>query len=286
MNSGLKIGGSRQIFRIGFGCAICLFLIFALCIQAQERTKRDVIATKPNLGDESLKDIAEIEQETMAEKRNTIENKKAVSQRARLRTRRSGGGVDYGKHAAFYQVIIDNNLFRPLGWVPRKVEPEYSLIGTVIDESNAIAQAIILEKRSNRYSVLSVGESLGDVTVKDIQSKTVILDKAGKQMRLSGGGLQFLSASRYSSSRRDTRSEKVGENRGDEKGDIRMSSGNQGESMEKMRKELAAKFKNASQEERKRMMMEFKEKQSKRRERVEIRRTEARRRRGDRGRGR
>ena len=126
-----------------------------------------------------------------------------AAQTDRSRGRQNRGRIDFGENAAFYKVIIDNNLFRPLGWTPPNNEPAYSLIGTAVGVDGAVSQATLLEKRSNRYHFVTIGTELGDMTVKDIQAKQVILDNAGKPMTLKSGELQFLTTSR---GREDSRS--------------------------------------------------------------------------------
>ena len=51
---------------------------------------------------------------------------------------------------AFYRTIIDNNLFRPLGWTPpRPIEP-YRLIGTILP-IDAKTPPIRYDKYARRY---------------------------------------------------------------------------------------------------------------------------------------
>ncbi len=91
----------------------------------------------------------------------------------------------------FYQFIIDNNIFRPLGWHPPKKQPDYTLIGTAVSQHAADSKAFILERRSNRLHIVKIGDILDDVRVKQIQSKQVTLYKKGKDIILRGGRLQF-----------------------------------------------------------------------------------------------
>ena len=86
----------------------------------------------------------------------------------------------------FYRTIIDNNLFRPLGWrTPRKKE-SYRLLGTILptdEESNA--QAILQKTPAGRTYIVMIGEMLDtDTTVVDIQPKQVTLENAGVQRTL------------------------------------------------------------------------------------------------------
>ena len=156
---------------VGIGCAVCLFLVFAIrAPDAQEKPAGDAIATQ-------------------AAKQKTAMQKRA---QARAHQRQD----DFGENEAFYRVIIDNNLFRPLGWRKPNEEPSYRLLGTVVDTDTAIAQAILQETRANRYYFVTIGEKVGNATVKDIQSKQVVLDEAGKATTLKAGSLQFLTQSR------------------------------------------------------------------------------------------
>ncbi len=92
---------------------------------------------------------------------------------------------------SFYQTIIDNNIFHPLGWQPPRKQPDYTLIGTTVSQNSADSKAFILERRSNRMHIVKVGDTLDDARVKEIQSKRVTLHEAGKDIVLHGGRLQF-----------------------------------------------------------------------------------------------
>ena len=181
------------ITKLGIGCVVCLLLGFAILLYAQEKTKSAFIATKPEMDTAEMKKM----KETYTAKRQAMAKAKEQAQPQRNRSRgrqNRGGGVDFGENAAFYKIIIDHNLFRPLGWTPPNNEPAYSLVGTAVNPNGAISQATLLEKRSNRYHFVTVGTKLGDMTVKDIEAKRVILDKAGENITLKTGGLQLLTA--------------------------------------------------------------------------------------------
>lgn len=91
----------------------------------------------------------------------------------------------------FYQVIVDNSLFRPLGWKPPNEEPEYRLLGTAIGINS---EAFVVENRSNQFYVVSVGDEIGDAVVKEIEEKRITLDKNGERITLNTGGMEFLKA--------------------------------------------------------------------------------------------
>ncbi len=262
----LRIADNQRsvIVKLGIGCVVCLLLGFGILLHAQDKTKADFIAAKSeaNSVKKSEMDSAKMqEMEKMKEQAETQPN--------RFRQRQNRASVDFGENAAFYKVIIDNNLFRPLGWKPPNNEPTYSLVGTAVDADGVIAQATLLEKRSNRYHFVTIGEKLGDITVKDIQAKQVILEKDGKPITLKTEAIQFLTTSR---------SNKGGEERGGESGKEgdNDATGNQADARQRMeaekrrqmemkeqaaalginQKDLAEKLKNASPEERQEIMRE------------------------------
>ena len=89
----------------------------------------------------------------------------------------------------FKHTIIDNNIFRPLGWTPpRPVEP-YRLIGTLLPrDANRPAEAVIESTSGKLISIVSVGEPLDTETkVVSIESKSVVLESGGvrRTLRLS-----------------------------------------------------------------------------------------------------
>ncbi|MYB93642.1 hypothetical protein F4054_01705 [Candidatus Poribacteria bacterium] len=87
---------------------------------------------------------------------------------------------------SFYRTIIDNNIFRPLGWTPpRPIEP-YRLIGTILPRSeNTPPKAIIQTTAGEKTYIVSIGEPL-DVSTRlvSIESKQVVLETDRKQRTL------------------------------------------------------------------------------------------------------
>ena len=189
----LKIANSQRsvIAKLGSGCIVCLLLGFGVLLHAQDKTKTAFIATKQGM------DSVEKPEVDSAKKQEMMKAKEqAETQRNRFRQRQNRVPVDFGENAAFYKMIIDNDLFRPLGWTPPNNEPAYSLVGTAVHPDGMIAQATLLEKRSNRYHFVTIAEKLGDITVKDIQAKQVVLEKDGELITLKTEALQFLTTKR------------------------------------------------------------------------------------------
>ena len=87
---------------------------------------------------------------------------------------------------AFYRTIIENNLFRPLGWTPpRPIEP-YRLIGTILPRrANTPPKAIIQSTAGNKTYIVTTGENIDASTeVVEIQPKQVRLSRKGQQRTL------------------------------------------------------------------------------------------------------
>ena len=85
----------------------------------------------------------------------------------------------------FYQTIIDNNIFRPLGWRKPVSRPQFQLIATITGIKNAPPNAVILDKNTNTLHTLTIGETLGkETTLTDVKPKHVILRQNEKQTTL------------------------------------------------------------------------------------------------------
>lgn len=86
----------------------------------------------------------------------------------------------------YYRTIIDNNLFRPLGWTPpRPIEP-YRLIGTILPrDANTPPQAILQTTAGEKTYIVTTGEPLDALTeVVLIESTSVTLSRNGQQRTL------------------------------------------------------------------------------------------------------
>lgn len=256
----LRVTGNQRniLAKLGIGCVVCLFLGFGILLHAQEKTKADFIGTKSEMNSAKIQDMAKMKEQ-------------AETQR-RFRQRQNRVAIDFGENAAFYKVIIDNNLFRPLGWTPPNNEPAYSLVGTAVDAGGVIAQATLLEKRSNRYHFVTIGEKLGDITVKDIQAKQVVLEKDGKPITLKTETLQFLTTNRGSGSKDGEGSQSASEKDGNDAAKNQANARQRQMEAEKRRqmemkkqiemlginqKELAEKLQNSSPAERQEIMREI-----------------------------
>lgn len=186
---------SKILIIIGIGCAAGLLLVFGVKLQAQNRPSRDAIMAKMG---EMNPDISS----QMAQFRNR-------QQGSNWRSQNPSNKEEPKENTDFYRAIIDNNIFRPLGWRPPNKEPEYTFIGTFVEESGAKAEAYVHERRSNKFYMVTIGDKVGDAVVKEISEKEIILDKGGEPITLRGGNMQYLKAggSSRSAPRSDDRNE-------------------------------------------------------------------------------
>ena len=256
------------IAKLGIGCVVCLLLGFGILLYAQEKTKSEFIATKPEIDTEKIKET----KETNTAKVQAMAKAREQTQPQRNRSwgrQNRGGSVDFGENAAFYRTIIDHNLFRPLGWTPPKNEPSYKLESTAVDKNGVISQATLLETRSNRYHFVTIGTELGDMTVKDIQDGKVTLDKAGEAITLKTGGLQFLTTKRGGSGNRggdrgeggsdsaDNNNERNSGNQTDTERREQAEQRERANAEQNRRREMMERMRNASPEERRRLIERF-----------------------------
>ena len=254
------------ITKLGIGCVICLFLGVAVLLYAQERTGPRFIGTSSEMDTAQMREMA-------AARMQRMNNTPGQAQPQRNRTwggQNRGGGVNFGENAAFYRTIIDNNLFRPLGWTPPKNEPSYVLEGTAVDENGVISQATLLERRSNRYHFVAVGTKLDDMTVKEIQAKQVIMDKEGETVTLKIGSLQLLTTKHGNEGHREggrgeggserADNNNAGQNRAAEMAAEKRRQAEQKKreySREQMRREAMEKLRHASSPEERREIIEW-----------------------------
>lgn len=89
---------------------------------------------------------------------------------------------------SFYDVIIKNNIFRPLGWRPPRQVIPYELLSTIIyPQEEKSPTAIIKETMGSVTHFVSTGDRIGDTVVVKIEPKQVTLNIAGKVVHLNIG---------------------------------------------------------------------------------------------------
>ncbi len=250
----------RKISKVLLGLMVCglalLLIIYGLYsggLQAQDERQSSPAA--PRIETKSTKSATQDRREGMEANSETTSPQRQTNQPS----------------DDFYLPIIENNLFRPLGWRKPSEDPEYTLIGTLIESNNQRAKAFLIERRSNRYYPVSIGEKVGDATVESIKPNEVSLAKNGKTVTLKSDSNRFLDTSAMSDRNREraksgsehasSENEKAPERRAENRGDG-------GWSEDRMRG-MADRFRNASPEERRRMMEEFRRRGGERRFRRE-----------------
>lgn len=239
---------SKILILLGIGCIVGLLLIFGVRLQAQNSAKKVSISTN----DSEIKVAAKPQ---MGQFRNRQQNSNWRGQRQSERTNTEDGST-------FYNAIVDNNIFRPLGWRPPKKEPEYILIGTSVAENGGRSELFIEERRSGKFYIATVGGKIGDTVVKEIEEKKVTLDKNGETITLRTGSMQLLNSS-GSSGNNNNRSSNDGDNRNSSKSDNNAENRKKQEEEERMKqqmermREMRRRFESGSREDRIRMIREY-----------------------------
>ena len=101
----------------------------------------------------------------------------------------------------FYRVIVENNLFRPLGWRRPNRDPEYALVATWIGTRGTVAKALVMERKSSQLYYVAQGEKVGDAIVQNIAANQVSLKASDDIVTLKAESMQFLSGSSRSRER-------------------------------------------------------------------------------------
>lgn len=102
---------------------------------------------------------------------------------------------NFGKLPPFYQVIIDNNIFRPLGYKKNQWTLKLELIGVMTYADSSKNKVIILSNHpKHRRLTVKVGDTFLERKVTRIESRKVsYTDTTGKEVHLNfpslfGGG--------------------------------------------------------------------------------------------------
>ncbi|MCG9128923.1 hypothetical protein JT359_15140 [Candidatus Poribacteria bacterium] len=106
-------------------------------------------------------------------------------------------------NSEFYQIIIDDSLFRSLGWEPPNNEPEYTLLGTTTHSLAEHSKALLSERRTDAFLIVGIGENVGDMVLKEIEDKKIVLDKDGESITLRTRDIEFLKTGGSSSRNQD-----------------------------------------------------------------------------------
>ena len=270
---------SKIISFLGIACVITLLLIFGVRLQAQNESKDKITIAKVNeMRAQAMQRGSQFRNRQQgsnwgAQGRQQGSNWGTQGRQQGSRSGEQGRSESSGSKDKpdFYRVIVDNNIFRPLGWRPPNKEPEYTFIGTRVDSNGATSKAYVRETRSNQFFMASIGDKIGDVVVKEIKEKEIVLDKNGEVITLKGGKMVLLQAggsrggpSRGSSNARNEDSSN-GNRSASRSSDKESASAKKAQAnAEKMRRqmmeraqEIRRRFEGASREQREQMMRRF-----------------------------
>ncbi len=247
---------SKMLIILGIGCVVGLLLVFGVRLQAQYSPKKESIA----MNVDELKAMAS---SRMGQFRNRQQGSNWGGMRnSNMSSQTNSKESNSKEDTDYYRVIVDNSLFRPLGWRPPNKEPEYVYIGTAYEETGVIEKAFLREQRSGRFFNAYVGDKVGDAVVKEIKQDQIILDKDGEEITLREGKMQLLNSSGSNRSA-PSRSESNDDNNNSADDAVRRAkeAAKKNEQMKKAMmeraEEMKKRFENMSRQQRDRMRREF-----------------------------
>ena len=86
----------------------------------------------------------------------------------------------------YFQVIIDNNLFRPLGWTPEhKSDVPFQLVGTILKDELDDYQAVLKTVDTQQIHFVNLNETQNGWRLVMIEPKQVVLEKADRRITLA-----------------------------------------------------------------------------------------------------
>ena len=100
-----------------------------------------------------------------------------------------------GIESDFYQTIIQNNLFAPLGTdltPTRRPGSHLSLLATFTNTGGTQPRALIQNTTTGQQATIAVGESFGNFRLTHVNAKNVRLQHNGEEVRLSLAPIFFL----------------------------------------------------------------------------------------------
>jgi len=96
-----------------------------------------------------------------------------------------------GENLKHYSIIVQKNLFRPLGWGNEEKKPTYVLsavMAVISDTSEGDESRAIIEKLGgDSYYVSESDTFAGGVKVLDVDEQMVTLDRSGEEIKLKLG---------------------------------------------------------------------------------------------------
>ena len=99
---------------------------------------------------------------------------------------------------AYYQVIIDNNLFLPLGWKTEvKSDVPFQLVGTVLMDALGYYQAVLKSVDTQRVYFVTLDEVQDGWSLVMIEPKRVVLEKGDRRITLALNEQQLFITRQY-----------------------------------------------------------------------------------------
>lgn len=255
---------TRILIIVGICCIAGLLLVYGMHLQAQDRGRGARVALNTNEQQSATQRMEQFRNR----QRGSWDEQGQAGRNATWGNRDRSEDSSSGDSEDYYSVIVNNNIFRPLGWRPPNREPEYAFVTTSVYDDASLSVGYVEERRSNRTHAVGIGDKIGDAVVTDIKDKEILLDKNGEKITLRRGNNLFL---KTGSSRRGGESRGNDNNRDNDEernasSDRERDNRSEREASERRRQEWAERaqemrrrFESASRGDRERMMREWRE---------------------------
>lgn len=256
---------TRILIIVGICCVAGLLLVFGMHLQAQDRGRSGRVA----LNTDQRQAVAQrMEQFRNRQWDNNRGEQGRSEQNVNWGNRDRSEGSSSSNSEDYYNVIVNNNIFRPLGWRPPNREPEYAFVTTSVYDDASKSVGYVEERRSNKTHTVGIGDKIGDAVVTDIKDKEILLDKDGEKITLRRGSNVFLKiggsrsgggSRENDNNNRDNDEERRASNRDDNERREREAAERRRQEWSQRAQEMRRRFESASRGDRERMMREFRE---------------------------
>jgi len=206
----------KKYWKIGSAILLFLFVIAVFSIfyigqntTTADKNQKSTSDTNPQIAQRRMRRLSPVFQEIMKEEginpedlRNNPELRKKLREKVNERrseipnqappkpldnnvkpVKKEVAKIDKkaGEDSDYYKVIIEKNLFRPLGSGAEQKGPSFALLGTVIAKTKGdVDRALIMNYQRNQSVYVAEGEKIGDARVEKIEPRHVTLFHEGE----------------------------------------------------------------------------------------------------------
>ncbi len=188
----------KYLFLLSFLCAFNVFMgITTVGYEDNQEKIPELVQTflnKKGISIDELKSNPQLINQLKQDLYRMRSKQLAQTQKSKLHSQESSQNFGI-PHDSYYQVIIDNNIFRPLGYKKYKWTLKLELIGVMTYADSSMNEAIILSNHPKHRTLnVKIGDTFLEYTVTRIKARKIsYTNKEGKEEHLNlpplfGGG--------------------------------------------------------------------------------------------------